>query len=177
MRRNGPNHPAEEMLSRDAEPLRNWLMAYFRRRVGNEPENEDLVQEVFARIVARNSQEPIQHLGGYIAQTAASVLADRGRRRGARLFDAHVSFDPEHDAPLELDPERVMIGRQELNFAVAALLSLPERTRTIFILHRLEHEKYKDIAARLGISVSAVEKQMVRAIQHLANHLGDRRAS
>jgi RNA polymerase sigma-70 factor (ECF subfamily) len=54
------------------------------------------------------------------------------------------------------------------------LLSLPERTRTIFVLSRLEGCGYREIGSRLGISVSAVEKQMARATHHLTQQLKDR---
>ena len=49
----------------------------------------------------------------------------------------------------------------------------PERTRAIFLLRRLEGMKYLDIAARLNISVSTVEKDMQRAVAHLTTRLGD----
>lgn len=54
------------------------------------------------------------------------------------------------------------------------LQALPERTRVIFILRRLEGLKYQDIANRFGISVSAVEKHMERAVAQLAKGMDDR---
>ena len=160
----------DQALAREARPLRQWLLRYFRKRVGDAADVEDMVQEVFARVAARESPAPIDHLGGYLLQTAASVVADQARRRSARQAEAHVPFDPELHAEQDIDPERLLNGREDLRRATAALLSLPERTRTIFILHRLEGYKHKDIASQLGISVSAVEKQIVRAVQHLTRH-------
>jgi RNA polymerase sigma-70 factor (ECF subfamily) len=159
-------------LVREAEPLRRSLTRFFRRRVRDSADVEDLVQEVFTRIVARDDTRPVDNLGGYVFQTAASVLADRGRRRSSRHADAHEQFDPEHHGDKEFDPERVLSGKESLRAATAALLSLPERTRTIFVLHRLEGYKHREIAAQLGISVSAVEKQIIRAVQHLAKTVG-----
>jgi RNA polymerase sigma-70 factor (ECF subfamily) len=159
-------------LARDAEPLRRSLTRFFRRRVRESSDVEDLVQDVFTRIVARNSDRPVENLAGYIFQTAASVLADRGRRRSSRHAAAHEEFDAEHHGNDELDPERVLSGKESLRAVTAALLSLPERTRTIFVLHRLEGYKHREIAEQLGISVSAVEKQMIRAVQHLAKTIG-----
>jgi RNA polymerase sigma-70 factor (ECF subfamily) len=86
----------------------------------------------------------------------------------ARHADAHVSLDPDFHGREEIDAERVLSGMEELDAAAAALLSLPERTRTIFLLRRLEGYSYRDIAGHLGISVSAVEKHLVKAIRHLA---------
>jgi RNA polymerase sigma-70 factor (ECF subfamily) len=164
-------------LARDAEPLRRDLTRYFRRRVSQGSDIDDLVQEVFTRIVARDSTSSVDNLSGYVFQTAASVLADRGRRRWARRADAHEELTLEHAGEDTLDPERVLSGKQSLRAATAALLSLPERTRTIFILHRLEGYKHREIAAHLGISVSAVEKQIMRAVQHLARSVGNHHGS
>lgn len=168
-------HAWRAVLAEEAGPVRRWLTGYFRRRIRNEAEVEDLVQDVFARIAARDSLEPVQNLGGYVARTASSVLADRGRRRETRRADLHVAFDSDLHADEEIDPERVLSGREELHAATAALLSLPERTRTVFVLRRLEGYRHRDIAEHLGISVSAVEKHMVKAIRHLAGEMEKRR--
>ena len=164
-------------LARGAEPIRRWLTGYFRRRVRSDHEVEDLVQDVFARVVARDSAAPVEHLGGYLLKTAASVLADRARRRATRQADLHVAFDADRHGDEEIDAERVLSGREELHAATAALLSLPERTRTVFVLRRLEGYRHADIAAHLGISVSAVEKHMVKAIRHLAGEMEKHHAS
>jgi RNA polymerase sigma-70 factor (ECF subfamily) len=161
-------------LARNAEPVRRWLIHFFRRRVRNEADVEDLVQDVFARIVARDSSEPVTHLGAYVMKTASSVIADNARRRAVRHADLHVPFDPDLHAGEEIGPERVLSGREELDAAAAALLSLPERTRTVFVLRRLEGYRYRDIADHLGISVSAVEKHLVKALRHLTDELEKR---
>jgi RNA polymerase sigma factor (sigma-70 family) len=164
-------------LAEQAGPVRRWLTRYFRRRVRNDAEIEDLVQDVFARMVARDSPEPVEHLGGYVLKTASSVLADRARRGSSRGAGLHVAFDSELHGEDEIDPARLLGGKEELRAVTAALLSLPERTRTVFILRRLEGQSYRDIATQLGISVSAVEKHMVRAIQHLSLEMEKRRDS
>jgi RNA polymerase sigma factor (sigma-70 family) len=164
-------------LAEEAGPVRSWLKRFFRRRIRNDAEVEDMVQDVFARMVARDSTEPVENLGGYVLKTASSVLADRARRRSSRGADLHVAFDSEVHGEHEIDPERILRGKQELHAATAALLSLPERTRTVFILRRLEGQKYQDIATHLGISVSAVEKHMLRAVQHLSVEMEKRRGS
>jgi len=136
-----------------------------------------MVQDVFTRMVARDSPEPVEHLGGYILKTASSVLADRARSQSSRGAGLHVAFDSELHGEEELDPARVLVGQEDLDAATTALLCLPERTRTVFILRRLEGQRFQDIAAHLGISISAVEKHMVRAIQHLSLEMDKRRDS
>ncbi|RRN63522.1 RNA polymerase sigma factor [Caulobacter sp. 602-1] len=151
-----------------AGPLRQGLARYFRNRVPDASEVDDLVQEVFTRIAARDSEEPIEHLGGFVFQIAANVLADRARRRFARKAEAHVPFDAERHGDHDFDPHRILAGKETLRAATEALLAMPHRTRTIFVLHRLEGRKVREIALQLGISVSAVEKHMVKAMQHLS---------
>jgi RNA polymerase sigma factor (sigma-70 family) len=162
------------LLVRQAEPVRRWLTGYFRRRISDDSEVEDLVQDVFTRIVARDGAEPIGHLGGYIAKTASSVIADRARRRSVRNADRHVAFEPDVHGGEDFDPERVLSGREDLDAAAAALLSLPERSRTVFVLRRMEGYSYREIAAHLGISVSAVEKHLVKALRHLSAEMEKR---
>ena len=154
-------------LAREAEPVRRWLIGFFRRRIREEEDVEDLVQDVFARIVSRNSETPVGNLGAYVLRTATSVLADRWRRRSTRRSDLHVLIDLDREGEDPLHPERLLCGREELHAATAALLSLPERTRTIFILRRLEGYSLGEIARHQGISVSAVEKHVAKAVDHL----------
>ena len=126
------------------------------------------------RIVARKADQPVDHVSGYVFQTAGSVLTDRARRRGVRASDAHVPFDPERHGGIELDAHRHATGREELNAAMDALRTLPARTRTVFLLNRIDGHRYKEIGIQLGISVSAVEKHMVRAVRHLTSFLRDK---
>jgi RNA polymerase sigma factor (sigma-70 family) len=173
----GAEEPAagDATLAKRAGSVRSWLTRWFARRVREQAEVEDMVQDVFARIAARDSTEPVEHLSGYVMKTAWAVLADRARRRASRMAALHVPLNDELHGDEELDPERVLSGKEDLRAATAALLSLPERTRTVFVLRRLEGCRHKEIAQRLGISVSAVEKHMVRAIQHLAAEMERRR--
>jgi RNA polymerase sigma factor (sigma-70 family) len=173
----GTDQAARTQLAAEAGPVRSWLIRWFRRRVRNPADVEDLVQDVFTRMVAREGPEPIEHLGGYVLKTASSVLADCSRFQGARGLGLHVEFDSELHGEDEVDPLRIVGGKEELSAATASLLSLPERTRTVFILRRLEGQRYRDIATRLGISVSAVEKHMVRAIHQLTLDMEKRSGS
>jgi RNA polymerase sigma-70 factor (ECF subfamily) len=168
---------SELRLADEAGPVRSWLTRYFRRRVQNSSEIEDLVQDVFARMVARDSTDPIEHLGGYVLKTASSVLTDWIRRRSTHAANRHVSFEPELHGEEDVDPARILGGKEELQAATMVLLRLPERTRTVFVLRRLEGQRFQEIAAHLGISVSAVEKHMVRAIHQLSLEMEKRRGS
>lgn len=163
----------QHALRRIATSFAPSLMRFFSRRVDDPSEAEDLVQEVFLRLARRGGMEDVDRIGGYVFETAASVLNDRGRRRRARCAAAHDPFDPERHADVDFAPDRVLDGQERLRRASAALLELPERTRHVFVLRRLEGLRYQDVAKRLGLSVSAVEKHMQRAMAHLIRRLGE----
>ena len=154
-------------LDQLSQNWRSLLKRYFNRRISCADEVEDMVQEVLVRLIRRGHVSKIENLAGYVFETASSVLKDRHRRHRIRYTAAHDSFDQDMHGGVDFSPEDVLIGRERLSRAVSALLQLPERTRTIFILRRLEGMKYKEIAHRLGITVSAVEKHVQRAITHL----------
>ncbi|PXA91803.1 hypothetical protein DMC25_05620 [Caulobacter sp. D4A] len=164
-----------DVFARQASAMRGPLAAYFRRRVRNPVEIEDLVQEVFLRLTVRGTPSNTDHASAYIFQIAASVLADRYRRRAVRHADGHVVLDPSLRDEHDFDPDRIYAGKQALNAAAAALMTMPERTRTIFLLRRIDGLRHQAIATRLGLSISTVEKHMVRAIEHLMAHAGDAR--
>lgn len=152
-------------LSRRFRPA---LMAFFLRRLRNHAEAEDLTQEVFVRL-ATAGREPIQSVEAYIFRIAANILSDRIRRekvradyRAAIRADDRVGVDP-------LDPSRVADGREEIAAVIGALKTLPERTRTTFLLYRMENMDKHAIADSFGISASAVDKHLIRAQTHLVN--------
>lgn len=155
--------PVESLVARYAGPLRK----FFRARLYNSQDAEDLVQEVFCRLSERAETFQIENPEAYLFQTAANLLRDRARRDHTRASatrelaeQAKISFE-------ELSPERVLLGRRKVEELTRALMELPERTRAIFLLHRFEERKYGEIARQLGISTSSVEKHMMDAIRHL----------
>jgi RNA polymerase sigma-70 factor (ECF subfamily) len=163
---------SNEVLAHRSQTLRAALTRFFQRHVRDSSEADDLVQEVFLRVVRRGHCDQLEHLDGYIFQTAASVLQDRARRRKTRLSDQHVPFEPELHAGAEFAPDQSLMAREGLMAASLILLELPEQTRRIFILRRLEELSYQEIGLRFGLSVSAVEKHMLRAVRHLVSRMG-----
>lgn len=144
------------------------LRAYFTKRVPTHTDPDDLVQDVFMRLLARRETRAIEHIEGYIFRIAANVLHDHSRRNAVRHRGAHEPFDEALHGREEISPERAAMGAQTLAVLVAALEELPRRTRTVFVLHRFEGMRHSEISAQLGISTSSVEKHMMKALAHLA---------
>jgi RNA polymerase sigma factor (sigma-70 family) len=161
------------LLDAVAQRFRPMLVGYFRKRVRDAAEAEDLTQEVFLRVLRRCDVAAISDVRSYLFETALSVLIDRSRRDKARHKIQHAAYAAEDHMAVDFPSERVLLGREALRTAHAVLRDMPERTRTIFVLRRLEGMKYSEIAVRLGISVSAVEKHMLRAMLLLTERMGD----
>lgn len=159
-----------ELVARYRAPL----YAYFFRRVKNTTEAEDLTQEAFSRLARHPDKPHDSGVQGYIFTIAANLLTDRVRTRTSKKANDHRSLDDGDvkyifSAQLTEDrnPERVLLAREALKDVMAALGELSERTRDIFIMSRLENMRQREIADIYGISVSAVEKHVMKALAHI----------
>ncbi|WP_390349091.1 sigma-70 family RNA polymerase sigma factor [Variovorax boronicumulans] len=103
-------------------------------------------------------------VSAYLTTMAQNLALDH-LRRGQRLAH-HVREEAQQAA---LAPRRApdvaeaVMYRQALGVLQAALASLPERTRTVFLAHRVHGEKQPAIAERLGMSVNTVERDLILA--------------
>lgn len=153
----------ERFLKQLTERYRQPLNAYFQRRVGSRSEAEDLTQEVFLRLVKRLDVETLDNPEAFVFTTAVNLLRDRFRRgQTQRSHLAEVGL--QQPGIEELSPERVFDSRQHLEKVIQALEQLDERSRDAFILHRLEGMKHAQIAELYGVSVSSVEKYIIKAL-------------
>lgn len=146
------------------------LRRYFLRRGAYPDQAEDLVQEVYTRLVAMRSTQKIDNAQAYIFRIAANLMTDTYRKNARQPAWANEVFDEEtHYSPSnDFSPERILLGREQLNLLKQAILKLPEKPRDVFILHRFEGFKYYEIADALHMSVSAVEKHMMAALAGIA---------
>jgi RNA polymerase sigma factor (sigma-70 family) len=161
----GGEQPFLETLS---VRYRGALNRFFENRAPQlKNDAEDLTQEVLIRIARRGEGEPIERINGYVFQTASSVLTDRARRRAVRGGDQHVGYDEDQHAIEDFSPERVLLAREQVAMVRTVLERLPERVRAAFVLHRFDELGYAEIAKRLGVSVSSIEKYISQAMREL----------
>lgn len=155
-----------------SQRFRPALIAFFLRRIRNHSEAEDLTQEVLLRVAQRGAAIDATRPDAYVFQIAANLLRDRGRRQKVRTAYQNGFGAVDATWVEERDPDRVLQAKQSLATVLAALKQLPERTRTVFVLFRLENMKQREIADMLGISVRTVEQHVVRASVHLREKFG-----
>ena len=172
--RPGAMRGPEEVARLKAELSERYLLPlvkFFTRRGATHADAHDLAQDVFVRALNRPTMSDIANPSAFIFQCASNLLKDRARMAKRREEFAFEVENAQRQAEV-FTPERVLLGKQRLSDVMAALNDLPERTRNMVILHRIEGLKYWQIAEQYGISVSAVEKHMIRAMAHLARKVG-----
>ena len=178
MSADGKAQISSELLSSLDTRFRAPLMAYFLRRIGNRGEAEDLTQETFVRLIGSHSFEQAEQANAYVFRVASNLLRDRARTAARWRKNSALPTDPQvivqvaRESVEDRGPERVLIGRESLIEVLACLDELGTRTKSIFILFRLEGMKQKDIAELYGIGLSTVEKHVMTAVLHLAKRFG-----
>lgn len=157
---------AEDRLASLNRQFRPALVAFFLRRLGNHAEAEDLTQDVFVRLAASDAVE-MQSAEAYIFRVAANLISDRARRERVRAeYRGEVSLDPATGIEPR-DPSRIAQGRESLTAVAGALASLPDRTREIFILYRLENVEKHKIGELFHMPLSTIDKHLARAMAHV----------
>jgi len=156
--------------------MRPALVAFFRRRCRDAAEAEDLAQDVVLRALAHSKSLSPTRTNGYVFRIALNRWRDRGRR----LVSHGVCVEWDEEVALAvcdgLSPERIACSEQEFCNVMAAIQQLGERTRQVLMLCRVEQMKQAEIASVMGISVSSVEKHLVRAIARLGQRFDTARS-
>jgi RNA polymerase sigma-70 factor (ECF subfamily) len=148
--------------------MRPRLEAVAEARTGCRATAEDLMQDVWLKLENTRCDDEIDNCGGFITQVAKTTVTGHLRKTGRRSeIDAEI-FDLLWDTVDEASPERALIGRENLRAVCAALDTLPARTRSIFLMNRIEQIPHRRIAEMLGISDEAVYYHIRRAIERLA---------
>jgi RNA polymerase sigma factor (sigma-70 family) len=144
------------------------LTRYVRARYRGDGEAEDIVQDLWMKMSSLETG-PIAEPLAYLYRMAENLVLDRRRsamRRGNREREwTRGQIDGTLESPVDSQPdaERVLLARDHLRRVDAVLNDLPERTAFAFRAVRIEGTPQKDIAAQMGISLSAVEKHLQRA--------------
>lgn len=146
------------------------LVRFFRRRLGSYDEADDLAHEALSRFLRASPVTEIATPQAYLRRIATNLLRDRAERASTRLSELSVPLMEGLDHPADYDQHRELEGRQELAHYTAVLRQLKPRTLEIFLLSRVDGYTYKEIAAKLGLSVWGVKRQMLKAIAHIDQH-------
>lgn len=148
------------------------LVRFFTLRTSSPAEAEDIVQDVYLKI-AHLDPGAVENPAAFLYRLGTNAMLDRARtrRRGVARDGAYQEAhqaggpgEPEAEAP---DADAAIDARRRLEALLALVEEMPAQRRTVFVLHKIEGLSYAEVAARLGVSRSAVEKHMMAALRQL----------
>jgi RNA polymerase sigma factor (sigma-70 family) len=154
------------------------LMGFIRKRVNNEADAEDILQDVFYQFVGNT--QPIEQMTAWLFTVARNKIIDRQRKKRPEALEDLFGEEEGEEGGLNWteflfnasdNPEKDYLRTlfwEELN---NALSELPEEQRQVFILNELEGVPFKDIAERTGETVNTLLSRKRYAVLHLRNRL------
>ena len=155
------------------------LVRFLIARTGNPDDAEEIVQEVWIRL-KRGATSPVSNGRSYLFKMAQNLVVDRLREKQRRMRRERIWFDNlvgpgSKEYPVDRTPnaEQALLDREEAARLQAALETLPDGARRVFDLHKIEGLSHAEVAMRLGISRSGVEKHMAVAMKYLRRALLD----
>lgn len=151
-----------ELLIRE----RPALLRRVQRILGGDNGAEDVIQAVWFKARGVDDSQAIDNPRAYLYRLAANLATDHGREstRRNRLLADHYLWGADE----VVSTEEQAMAQDELQRVLDAAGHLPEPTRTIFRLNRLQGLTQADIARRLGVSVTTIENHVRTALQRLA---------
>ena len=162
-----------DVVTREQSRLRDFI----RRRVADPRDAEDVLQDVFYKLVEANRLlMPIDHVTGWLFRVARNRITDLFRKKKPESFpdvdDDELHFDdllPSADAgPEALYARGILLDELDL-----ALDDLPDEQREVFVAHELEGRSFKDISAATGVNVNTLLSRKRYAVLHLRERLHD----
>ena len=164
-----------EVVKREQSRLRNFI----RRRVPDELEAEDVLQDVFYRLVeAIRLLMPIDHVTGWLFQVARNRITDLFRKKKPENF-SDIAVEGEDETLLleellpssDAGPDELYVRSVLLDELEDALDDLPDDQREVFVGHEIEGRSFKEMAAETGANVNTLLARKRYAVLHLRERL------
>ena len=138
----------------------NRMIREVRSRTRGRADAEELLHAAYLRLLRYRAQHAVENVAAFLVRTAVNIGIDNYRHDRFIVDVAPDDTGVCENSPLQ---DEVLAARVRLERVREGLSRLTPRTREIFLMHRLEDLKYREIAERLGISQSAVEKHIAKA--------------
>lgn len=159
-------------IARNVIPHEAAIRAWLKRNRLYDLDVDDVVQEMYARIVALESFDVVRDPKRYAFQVAHSIVVDHYRKaRIVSIFSIGNVEELGLAAP-DANPEQKATFHDEINEIEVAIATLPQRTRDVLMLRRVAGLSQKETAERLAIAEKTVEKHMARGVLMLMTRFG-----
>ncbi|PLZ03751.1 RNA polymerase subunit sigma-24 [Burkholderia sp. WAC0059] len=162
-----------DAVARERPRLRNFI----RRRVIDQDEAEDILQDVFEELVeAYRLPDSIEQVGAWLFRVARNRIVDRFRKRKEEPLPDPVESNDEYRLDLALPspdggPEAAYARAALLDALRSALDELPASQREIFVAHELDGRSFREMAEATGTSINTLLARKRYAVLHLRERL------
>lgn len=158
-----------KVVAKYEQELRRFLSHYMQ----NQADVEDCAQETLLNIWRQEQRGLLrEEARGYLFTAALNVVRDFWRRDKVRHRKAHVELSEDLDGLRIMSTEKQIAEREAIRLIEAQLDKLKPSTKAVFLLYHVENLTPEQIAARLGVSVRTVEREMARALDFCRSTLG-----
>ena len=149
------------------------LRSFVRKRVADEGDVEDILQDVFFALVEANwLTRPVEHASAWLFRVARNRIIDFFRKKRPLQFEESEDFRIEELLPsAAAGPETAYVRSLLWEELEQALAELPEEQRAVFIAHEIDGRSFKELAAESGVSVNTLLSRKRYAILHLRERL------
>jgi RNA polymerase sigma factor (sigma-70 family) len=165
-----------EVVKREQSRLRNFI----HRRVPDPADVEDILQDVFYKLVEANRLlMPIDHVTGWLFRVARNRITDLFRKKREDTF-SDATIEDEDGELLRIEdllpspdagPEALYVRSVLLDELELALDELPDEQREVFIAHELEGRSFKELSAESGVNINTLLARKRYAVLHLRERL------
>jgi RNA polymerase sigma factor (sigma-70 family) len=173
----------DQRISETVERERGRLRNFIRRRVRDEADAEDILQDVFYELVETyRLMKPVEQMGAWLFRVARNRIIDLFRKRKPETLESELAGTAADGQSLTLEdllpspdegPEAAYARRLLLDELDAALDELPEEQREVFVSHEIEGRSFKELAAESGVSVNTLLSRKHYAVLHLRERLDE----
>jgi len=161
----------DQRLASAFEGERRRLLALIRRRIPDQIDAEDLLQDVFCELIeAYRTMKPIAHAGAWMMQVAKNRITDLFRRGTREVQDDTRVLQDLLPSP-EAGPDALYARRILLAEIEAALSELPASQRDVFLAHEVEGRSFAEISRETGVSVNTLLSRKHYAVKRLRERL------
>lgn len=173
-----PDEEAELRVGFDATlaGVRDELLTYLRRRLGDRETAADLTQEALLRMLKYREAPEIEDRRAMLFRIAHNLVLEYRRARYRHHAAQHVTLDDAGPLRMDQPPVEAIVDAQQAidRLLTHTIAELPPKCRLAFMLNRFDGLTYPQVAARMRISVKMVEKHITRALAACRLAVGDR---
>lgn len=185
---NGGNMELVMQIENLFKTERKKFLGFIRQRVRTQEEAEDILQDVFANVLAasENIPKPIENVSSWIFTAVRNRIIDSYRKKRAETF-SEIQTSEQSDEGLEMfenfvsdlynTPDNDLMRKTIWDFVQESLAELPLEQREVFIKNELEGVSFREMAEETGVNINTLLARKRYAVLHLRRRLTELYAS